>query len=227
MKKIVSLVVIAICLFAAPAFAAPVAKVTITGRNVNLRAQPGPGGDVIRQASSPEFFIGEEATVRDSAGEEWRKIVYSFNEANDCVHEIEMYVSAKFSTASRPDAQYYSRQIRDYEAGKKAFAASSEWEDVTAQFEGKNIGTFAWTDASVHAEPDPDSRVVGILPMSPKGRDAANPDVYISGWRLYKYDDPRVGFKPFGVWWRVEKPIKGWVEGWALGVINSGLLGGV
>jgi len=198
-------------------------KLTIAGQEVNLRAKPDTGGSVIRKASSPEFFIGEEATVKDSSGDEWRKIVYSVNEINDCLHEVEIYVSAKFSATEGLDSQT-TQKASYYEAAKSAFGAFGKWEDVFAPM-GETFGTMAWTDAKVYTEPNPGSSVAGIMPKSPEGRDAVNSDVHISGWRTYEGQDPeRIG--PFDIWWRTEWPITGWVEGHALGVMNSGLLTG-
>ena len=199
-------------------------KLIITGQDVNLLANPDSGSSVIRKTSPPEFFIGEEATLIDSSGDEWREIVYSVNEVNDCLHEVEFYVSAKLAASEKLDEQT-NQKISGYEAAKLAFGALTKWEDVIGPSERK-IGTIAWTDVKVHTEPNPGSQVVGIIPKSPEDMDADNPDVYISGWRLYEGQDPEGRIGQFDVWWRVESPIAGWVEGKSLGVMNSGLLSG-
>lgn len=205
---------------------APVArrlrKTEVTGQDVNLRTEANAQGKIIRKASSPEFFIVDGEAINDARRNAWRRVVYSFNEINACVSEVEMYVSARFTVAGGALAPEMRGYIDAYEAAKSSFRADGDWEGMGPdESQEPTIATNAWTDVRVYERPDPYSRVVGLLPKSPENVN----DVFISGARVLK-SETQGPVGPFGIWWRVEAPIKGWVEGPALGVINSGLLAG-
>lgn len=211
---------------AAQATGAELLRIEIKGTNVNLRAQPSASGAPVRKASSPESFIAERGAVVDSSGAEWLRIVYSFNEINECVHGVELYVSAAYAAGAALDARI-AQKVRDYESARRSFDTGGEWEGMGPdESQEPTVETFAWADARVYAEPSPHARVVGTLPRSPGGAyDTFVNDVFISGARVKRSGNSEV-LGPFDIWWRVERPIAGWVEGPAIGVYNSGLLSG-
>ena len=196
--------------------------ITISGENVNLRMKANTDGKPLRTASAPEEFIAEGQRIRDAAGNEWYKLCFTMQLLDDNlyeIHEIELYVSAKFAKRI-PVTLGMEPAVATYMEGKKQITDSPvEW--LTQKISHSSI---AMRDTFVFEDSDPNSKVIGMLGRRPLNSDAPD-DILITGVRM-----PEKGHeapKDFSVWWRIEKPFSGWVPANTLGLFYSGFLSGM